>query len=145
MGELDELASAVERVEARRIQRHAISVTHAPRRNRENMATGFWVTIGVMLAVALVAGGMFAYRTWGQTIVNRQQYDQLLPGMSYERAIEIVGRTATDSDASSFQGVGDLLPPTNAATCVWRNADGSTMVAVFVNDRLTFKGQKNLR
>jgi hypothetical protein len=116
---------------------------------QSSFGKAFMITIGIIVALAVagfasgfIQGFIVAVQ---KPLVTRAQYDQIETGMSYERVVGIIGSTPTQSGASASEGFGNLIPPTHAAVCVWRNPDQSAMLGMFLNDHLTTKVQQNLK
>jgi len=146
----DALAASIPRTRTHRVQveRAAASSRARLAKPRSSFAAAFMATLGVCVALLVVGffSGFFGgFVTAVHPVVTREAYDQVAPGMSYERVLQIVGHAPTESEASAIRGFGDIVPPIDSADYVWRNADGSGMGAVFVNNRMTLKVQKNLR
>ncbi len=79
--------------------------------------------------------------------VTKAQYDQAQTGMSLSQVQDIVGkpRETTAELSWNFPGVENLPIGSQQAFYQWKNPDGSSMTAVFINDKLVLKTQVNLK
>lgn len=67
--------------------------------------------------------------------ISKRQYDQLETGMTLSQVQHIMGKPGENS-AEIYS---------NTSVYQWKNPDGSSVTAVFVNDKLAVKTQVNLK
>jgi uncharacterized membrane protein YdbT with pleckstrin-like domain len=73
-----------------------------------------------------------------RTTVTAAEYRQLDTGMSYARAVEIIGFQGTELSRNEIAGITTVM-------LQWTNRDGGNMNAMFQNGRLVQKAQFGLR
>jgi outer membrane biogenesis lipoprotein LolB len=71
--------------------------------------------------------------------VTKHHYEQIQTGMTLSQVQNIVGLPGETTAAVSLPVAGEQ------AFYHWKNPDGSSMTAVFVNDKLVVKNQLNLK
>lgn len=71
-------------------------------------------------------------------VVTQAQYDQILNGMTYEQVRSIIGTSGEELSSSDIAGISTVMYS-------WTNSNGSSMSAMFQNDRLINKAQFGLR
>ena len=76
--------------------------------------------------------------------VTKAKYDQIQLGMSLSQTQDIVGKPGETTAEIAF-GVPYPQLEGKQAFYQWKNPDGSSMIAVFINDKLVFKNQVNLK
>ena len=85
--------------------------------------------------------------------ITKAQYDRLETGMALSKVQEIVGKPGEASAEVSFNIPNISVSPdvsnqpmgVKPAVYQWKNPDGSSMTAVFMNDKLVLKTQVNLK
>jgi len=79
--------------------------------------------------------------------VTKAEYDQVKTGMTRAEVEKIVGKPGETTSDFSFEIPGLPNAPIKGeqAFYEWKNEDGSTMNAMFVNGKLLFKTQSNLK
>ncbi|MBW4671794.1 MAG: hypothetical protein KME60_31320 [Cyanomargarita calcarea GSE-NOS-MK-12-04C] len=80
-------------------------------------------------------------------VVTKAQYNQVQQNMALSEVERIIGKPGQSAD-SSFSIPGTENKPAFGSKQTyyqWGNSDGSAMVAVFVDDKLVFKSQVNLK
>ncbi|GET37455.1 hypothetical protein [Microseira wollei] len=79
--------------------------------------------------------------------VTKAKYDQVKTGMTVSEIEKIIGKPGESSGEISFTipGVPNLPSGNKQAIYQWKNPDGSAMTGVFVDDKLVFKVQVNLK
>lgn len=70
-------------------------------------------------------------------IVTKSQYDQISDGMTYEQVASIIGHSGNEMSRSDLGGIDTVM-------YLWQNSNGSSMNAMFQNDRLESKAQFGL-
>lgn len=73
-----------------------------------------------------------------QAIVTASEYRHLYEGMSYRDAVRVIGEEGTETSSTR---IGDM----SSASYQWVNEDGSNVMTIFVDDRLTTKSQFGLK
>lgn len=78
--------------------------------------------------------------------ITKSKYNQVKTGMALSEVEKIIGKPGetTAEFAVAIPGVPNF-PNGNQAFYQWKNADGGSMSAVFINDKLVFKSQANLQ
>ena len=80
-------------------------------------------------------------------VVTKAQYDQVQNNMTLSEVEKIIGKPGQSAD-SSFSIPGSANQPavnSKQTYYQWVNPDGSLMIAIFVDDKLFFKSQVNLK
>lgn len=79
--------------------------------------------------------------------VTKAKYDQVQTNMTGSEVEKIIGHPgeSTAETAFSIPGVPTLPIGNKQAVYQWKNTDGSAMTAVFIDDKLVFKAQVNLK
>jgi hypothetical protein len=79
--------------------------------------------------------------------VTKEKYDNVKTGMTRTEVEKIVGKPGETTSDFSFEIPGLPNSPIKGeqAFYQWKNEDGSTMNAMFVNGKLLFKTQSNLK
>lgn len=74
-----------------------------------------------------------------------KQYNQLTTGMSHSECIRILGDQGVQASESIIQGIPGVMPTLKTEAYQWKNKDGSNLIVMFQNDRLTSKAQAGLK
>lgn len=79
--------------------------------------------------------------------VTKAKYDQIQTGMTLEQVQKVVGKPGEVTGEMSFNvpGVPDVPIGGQQALYHWKNPDGSSMTALFINDKLVLKTELNLK
>jgi hypothetical protein len=86
-----------------------------------------------------LSGGSMPESPFGATaIITKSKYDQIANGMTYQKVVDIIGNPGTEVSRTEIAGM-------TAATYSWQNSNGSNMILLFQEDRLTSKAQFGLR
>jgi hypothetical protein len=78
-------------------------------------------------------------------IVTKSEYDQIDTGISYRRAVAIIGENGEEISKSTMSAVAGVMDELVTVMYQWVNADGSNMNAMFQNDALMSKAQFGLK
>ena len=79
--------------------------------------------------------------------VTKAKYDQIQTGMTIEQVQRIIGKPGEVSGEMAFNlpGVPNVPIGGQQAVYHWNNPDGSSMTALFINDKLFLKNEFNLK
>jgi hypothetical protein len=85
--------------------------------------------------------------------ITKEKYDRVQTGMTLPQVQEIMGKPGENSAEISFNipsvsvspGASNLAVGVKPAVYQWKNPDGGSMTAVFINDKLVLKNQVNLK
>lgn len=85
--------------------------------------------------------------------ITKAQYDRLQTGMTLSQVQDLMGKPGENSAEISLDIPNVSVSPeaSNLPTAIkpavyqWKNPDGSSMTAIFVNDKLVAKSQVNLK
>lgn len=85
--------------------------------------------------------------------ITKASYDRVQTGMTISQVRDIVGKPGENSaeiavnvpNLSIYPGFPNLPTEVKPAVYQWKNPDGSSMTAIFVNDKLVAKSQINLK
>jgi hypothetical protein len=102
----------------------------------------FILAILVIGLVGTVLGGCGVVSI--SNVVSLADYNQIQTGMSYTQVESIIGSPGTETAHTHMDGVSGVMPSIDDVIYSWQNADGSNMLAMFQNDRLTTKAQAGL-
>lgn len=80
----------------------------------------------------------------GGPVVTMAEYEQVNSGMSYSEVKTIIGSPGVEQGNSYMEGVPGVMPSMRIVSYAWINSDGSNMIAMFQDDRLTNKAQAGL-
>ena len=86
---------------------------------------------------ALSSGSLPESSLDSPAIVTKSQYNQIDDGMSYQTVCDIIGTPGNEMSRSQIASI-------TTAMYSWRNSNGSSMTAMFQNDRLISKSQFGL-
>ncbi len=76
--------------------------------------------------------------------VSQAQYQQIQHGMSYSQVANIIGWAGEELANVRTDILPGVTPSVDTRMYSWNNGDGSSMNAMFQNDRLISKGQFGL-
>lgn len=85
--------------------------------------------------------------------ISKRQYDQVETGMTLSQVQHLMGKPGENSAEISFNipsvsvspAASNLPTEFKPSVYQWKNLDGSSVTAVFVNDKLVAKTQVNLK
>jgi hypothetical protein len=109
---------------------------------------------GWIVGVVLVGAAGFIYlqvsdgggsSLSGQSVVTMSKYEQIQNNMSYDQAVQIIGKHGVEMSRNHIQGVPGVMPSVDTVMYQWMNSGGSNMNAMFQNDKLVSKAQAGLR
>ncbi len=95
----------------------------------------------IILAVVLNAC------TLNSSTITKDKYEQVQTGMTLAQVQNIMGKNGETTGELSFNIPGMTSSPIEGKQAVyqWKNHDGSSMTAVFINDKLILKTELNLK
>jgi hypothetical protein len=95
------------------------------------------IIVGIAACLWLSLRGSNEQRTEEHSAITKAKYDSIQTGMSYEQVQGIMGEPGEEMSRSEIGGYTTIM-------CVWKNASGSNMNAMFQNGKLTTKAQFGL-
>jgi len=79
------------------------------------------------------------------TPITMGKYNMLFPGASYSHACSVIGIDGVETSSSEMPGIPGFTQSIRTVMYVWQNPDGSSMSAMFQNDKLISKAQLGLK
>lgn len=73
------------------------------------------------------------------------QYNKLTTGMSHSECMRILGDQGVQSGESVTPGIPGVMPQIKIESYTWQNKDGSNLIIMFQNDKMTSKAQAGLK
>jgi hypothetical protein len=77
--------------------------------------------------------------------VTMAKYGSIQQGMSYEQVVAVIGIAGTETASNQIQGVPGVMAGVQTVSYSWQNPNGTNMMAIFQNDKLTTKSQFGLK
>jgi len=117
---------------------------------KEARNTPKWLLGGLLMLVVCFAFFQFGgekgwFGLFGGTVVTLPEYQKVANGMSYSQVAQIIGEPGEAIGSSHIEGVPGVKASVETVSYQWINPDGSTMNAIFLNDKLISKAQYGLR
>lgn len=103
---------------------------------------------GIALVVLLVLGSTLVFdaaAVFSGSVVTREEYSRIKPGMSYGAVRAIIGVDGEELSRNRMEGVPGVMPGVDTVMYAWQNEDGSNMNAMFQDGELVQKAQFGLR
>ena len=77
-------------------------------------------------------------------VVTQFEFQQLVPGLSYQEAVNIIGFYGEERSRSHVDGIPGVTESIDCSMYGWHSSDGGYINAIFQNNRLTTTSQIGL-